>query len=118
MSGTAHTEMQLDIKLGEHVSVEDTCFGDVPDGTGLCNVLRDEIFNGLVHGHSSYSKLSEHDRDPVGVTTVSSCWGRIGVKTLKSQRAVLCIDLSPGRVISCSVPICRSLYPCHTPFLL
>ena len=52
MSGTAHTVMQLDIELGEHGSVEDTCFGDVPDGTGFYNVLRDEIFNDLVHGHT------------------------------------------------------------------
>lgn len=44
--------MQLDIKLGEHVSVEDTCFRDVPDGIGLYSVLHDEILNDLVYGHT------------------------------------------------------------------
>lgn len=32
----------------------------------------------------------------MGVTTVSSSCGRLGAKKQKSQRAVLCMDLSPG----------------------
>lgn len=50
MNDIAHTVMHLHMKLGKHVSVEDTCFRNVQDGTGIFNVLHDEL-NDLVLGH-------------------------------------------------------------------
>lgn len=32
MNGTALAVGQLDIELGKHIRIEDTCFGIVPDG--------------------------------------------------------------------------------------
>jgi hypothetical protein len=37
MDDAARTEMHLDTELETHVSVEDTCFRNVPDGTGIYN---------------------------------------------------------------------------------
>ena len=45
--------MELDIECGEHISIKDTCFGYVPDGSRLYNVPNDELLNGLVLGHAA-----------------------------------------------------------------
>lgn len=50
MNGTAHAVIQFDVDSGKDISMEDTCFGYVPDDQGIYNVPSDELLNSFVIG--------------------------------------------------------------------
>ena len=85
--------MQLDIEFGEHISVKDTCFGYVPDGSGLYDVPKDELLNGLVLGHAagtvSAANWLHMTAALFGTTVVSPFFGHLGAKSRKNYLVFL-----------------------------
>lgn len=49
MNGMVHTVTQLDMELGKHISINDTCFRYIPDSGGFHSVLNDELLKGLAY---------------------------------------------------------------------
>ena len=89
MNSTAHTVMQLDIEFGEHIGVEDTRFGYIPDGSRLYDVPNDELLNGLVLGHTagavSAANWLHMAAALFGTTVVPPFFGHLGAKSRKSS---------------------------------
>ncbi|XP_030885600.1 WW domain-containing oxidoreductase-like [Leptonychotes weddellii] len=76
------------IRLGKHIGVEDTRFGNVLDGGGLYNVPNNELLNGLILGHTT-GAVGAANRLHVaaalfGTTIIPSFLGHLGFETAKS----------------------------------
>ena len=79
--------MQFHIQLGKHIGIENTRFGNIPDGCGLYDVPNDELLNGLILGPAS-GTVGTANRLHVaaalfGTTIVPSFLGHLGSEEAK-----------------------------------